>query len=395
MDGGVSILFSFMPRSSLDLTFLMTAMWRALHQSKGVTPGKMIGCGEWGCEGENAVSIISQMSQAVFQRKQHLLFLSVVHTVSHHRLRWRHTILTKVEAFNICSCFHHENIFMFHLLVLHLHDRVYGPVWVIIYIKYIYSGTAQNLHTWVLPFCATFYFSFALQREILQFLLHYIYVMAVVIDDSYFTFIIMYNFRKSTCVFLYWPPSVLLFISASSLISFPTFLPSVILSILLSFLVLFYFYCIFLFLLLSLLIFLFHLISVLQSFSIFQPYSFIPSVLPSLNFFLPLLCFLPSLLLLLPMFFLNSISPSFFFRHFLSILLPALSFITWSEKWEYSKTGDMRFLHYWNKTILLFTINIFTSDTCVLLLKYKFESNACKRALLHGVIKMFTFSHNL
>lgn len=68
-----------------------------------VTPGKMKGYRERGCEGwkKNAASIISQMSQAAFQRRENLHFRLLLRMTCTHRLcHILHIIHTKVEAFN-------------------------------------------------------------------------------------------------------------------------------------------------------------------------------------------------------------------------------------------------------------------------------------------------------
>lgn len=71
--------------------------------ARWVTPGKMKGYRERGCEGwkKNAASIISQMSQAAFQRRENLHFRLLLRMACTHRLcHILHIIHTKVEAFN-------------------------------------------------------------------------------------------------------------------------------------------------------------------------------------------------------------------------------------------------------------------------------------------------------
>ena len=80
----ISILFLRCLVRSVDLTFAMTTLWRALHRSKrghsweneGLRGARLRG-------GKYTVSIISQMSQAVFQKYEDSSLLLRTHTLKH------------------------------------------------------------------------------------------------------------------------------------------------------------------------------------------------------------------------------------------------------------------------------------------------------------------------
>lgn len=103
-DAGSSILFLSCLVRSLDATFAMTTLWRALERSLRGHSWENEGLRGAGCQDVGgAMSIISQMSQAVSQsREDSALLLRRTHTarLAHILL----VILTEVEAFNICRC---------------------------------------------------------------------------------------------------------------------------------------------------------------------------------------------------------------------------------------------------------------------------------------------------
>ncbi len=112
MDGSFSIWSPFTSRSlsGCDLSDDNLVKSTSSEQA-GSLLGKWRAAGSEAERGKNSVSIISQMSQAVFQRQEDsalLLRTALTHTHTHtHTLCVAHIlqiILTKVEAFNICCC---------------------------------------------------------------------------------------------------------------------------------------------------------------------------------------------------------------------------------------------------------------------------------------------------
>lgn len=97
--------------------------------ASGVTPGKMKGCGEQG--GKNAVSIISQMSQAVFQKAGRLISpLKDTHTHTQCLAHISQIILTRWKLLTFAaaalqSVKHPYTFVQQDSLMLHLHTNRY------------------------------------------------------------------------------------------------------------------------------------------------------------------------------------------------------------------------------------------------------------------------------
>lgn len=101
MDGGISILLLSCLVRSLDVTFPMTTLWRALHRSRRGHSWENEGApgSEAARGGKCSVNYLSNVTSC-FSEEEGL----VAPLKDSSRTHILQIILTKVEAFNICCC---------------------------------------------------------------------------------------------------------------------------------------------------------------------------------------------------------------------------------------------------------------------------------------------------